>query len=309
MFVSGHNELGKVDSVQHSNYGAQRYCIANMYALSSERMRVDPYEIKKEERLKKAIERKHLIEEKVTIISNEASADIKSTDNAIAAVACSKFATIAERHPRLVPESVIPDIVNNLVNNKKAPKHFMIELHFFEEPRFNSDPLTISAHSFAKKALVCLGERAMPYLKQAFVKGNGQLREKIVEVLHEIALNDPKLITEEFMPLLCEYASHGNLKARHILEHLESKDVFAPESEHFNLSNGVLFLNFDKDFSISRLEVVSGQSGTVVCGVWSEKNSENKRLFTPNEAYGGEMYHVKCDGKLVFAFEVEDNQP
>lgn len=44
------------------------------------------------------------------------------------------------------------------------------------------------------------------------------MKEKVLEVLYEISLNNPELITDDFIPLLCKYASDEDYKAKDIIE-------------------------------------------------------------------------------------------
>ncbi|GEM_PF-5832507 len=151
----------------------------------------------------------------------EAVLGMQSSDKAVRAEACEKISTVAREFPEIVPEEMLIKAVENLTNNGTTKS-----LSFLSSiPGITYDSLgnfeklpAYPAHYYAKRALVSLGERSMPYLKQALVEGNRQMKEKVLEVLYEISLNNPELITDDFIPLLCKYASDEDYKAKDIIE-------------------------------------------------------------------------------------------
>jgi hypothetical protein len=115
----------------------------------------------------------------------EAVLCMQSSNEAVRAEACEKISTVAREFPKLVPEDIIVKVVGNLVNNETTKSHSSLF------PRIMGDPFEdlhkklpgSPAHYYAQSALVSLGERSMPHLKQALVEGNRQMKEKVFEVL------------------------------------------------------------------------------------------------------------------------------
>ncbi len=140
---------------------------------------------------------------------------LNSTVDKIRAGGCAEMSQIAKSNPNIIPDEAVLLIIENLVN----------DVYYFDTPLPNISILNelgfsryCPAAAYAREALVHIRERSIPHLKQALIEGNKQMRERVLEVLYEISLNNPELITDEFIPLLCKYAADEDCKAKDIIE-------------------------------------------------------------------------------------------
>jgi transcription termination factor NusB len=140
---------------------------------------------------------------------------LSSTIDKTRAEGCAEISQIAKVCPSIITDEVVQLIIENLTN----------DVHFFDTPlpsisMFNELAFSryYPAATYAREALVHIGEGSIPHLKQALIEGNKQMRERVLEVLYEISLNNPELITDDFIPLLCKYASDEDYKAKDIIE-------------------------------------------------------------------------------------------
>lgn len=152
----------------------------------------------------------------------ETAPALVSNDKKIRAEACSKVFSVAERFPDIISEDIISRLLQNLTNEETAEISLFYELRDPSKQAFLRDMdimrISCTAYLYAKSALVSLGERSIPHLKQALIEGNQQMRERVLEVLYAISLKNPEFITDDFIPLLCKYASDEGCKAKDIIE-------------------------------------------------------------------------------------------
>lgn len=150
----------------------------------------------------------------------QAALELECNDRIVRAEACQKISTVAQEFPKRIPEEIIEKVLSNLANNETPRSHsFLLPKRGIEPSIFDifERVPVFPAHYYAKSALVSLGERSMPYLKQALIEGNRQMKEKVFEVLYEISLNSPELITDDFLPLLAQHSSDKRYKAQDII--------------------------------------------------------------------------------------------
>lgn len=143
---------------------------------------------------------------------------LNSPVDKIRAGGCAEMSRIAKSNPNIIPDEAVPLIIENLVNDVYYFDTPLPNISILNERGFIGFSRYYPAATYAREALVHIRERSIPHLKQALIEGNKQMRERVLEVLYEISLNNPELITDEFIPLLCKYASDEDCKAKDIIE-------------------------------------------------------------------------------------------